>query len=149
MKRILAGIGGGIIAGAAGTAAMNYSMKLERRLRHEQPGGGGGAILKASEKVFGVVPKDEEGKKRFSTIMRWSYGSMWGVCRGLMSGIGLKGLPANIIFLGAVWGTKAKIMPAMEILPPVREWGNRKVAVDILHHGIYAEVTGLISDFLV
>lgn len=34
------------------------------------------------------------------------------------------------------------MLPALEVAPPLTEWGAKEIAVDALHHLVYAATTG-------
>ena len=68
--------------------------------------------------------------------------------RGIMSLLGLKGLPATAIHFGTIYST-ALIMPSsLKVAPPLKEWSAKEFAVDALHHAVYAVVAGLVFDAL-
>ena len=62
--------------------------------------------------------------------------------RGLVGAAGLGGLRANAAHLGAVWGTEQAMLPALGVAPPFWEWGAKEVAIDAIHHLVYAGATG-------
>ena len=35
------------------------------------------------------------------------------------------------------------MLPALEVAPPFVFWGKKEVAIDLLHHAVYAAATGL------
>ncbi len=41
-----------------------------------------------------------------------------------------------------VWGSEQVMLPALEVAPPLTEWGAKEIAVDALHHLVYAATTG-------
>ena len=43
----------------------------------------------------------------------------------------------------AVWGSAAVTLPALDVAPPFVFWGRKEVAIDLLHHAVYAVATGL------
>jgi hypothetical protein len=34
------------------------------------------------------------------------------------------------------------MLPALKVTPPLTEWGLKEVAIDVLHHLVYAGATG-------
>jgi hypothetical protein len=136
---VAAAFGKGLFAGAAGTAAMTVSSTLEMKLRGR---GASSAPADAASKVLGVEPVDEEAQARFSNLVHWGYGTAWGGVRGLVAAAGLSGTRATAVHLGMVWGSEQVMLPALEVAPPLTEWGGKEIAVDALHHLVYAAATG-------
>ena len=135
-----AAVGKGLFAGAAGTAAMTLSSTIEMKLR-ERPASS--APADAAAKVLGVEPKGEKEEARFSNLVHWGYGISWGAVRGLIGAVGLKGMRAQAMHFGAVWGTEQAMLPALGVAPPFWEWGGKEVAIDAFHHLVYVSTTGI------
>jgi hypothetical protein len=140
LGRIAAAVGKGLVAGAVGTAAMTVSSTVEMRLRGREPSA---APARAAGKLLGVQPRNAEGRKRFSTVVHWGYGTAWGAPRGLLAAAGLPWPAATAAHLGLVWGTEAVMLPRLDVAPPVTELGPAEVAIDVWHHVVYAVVAGL------
>jgi hypothetical protein len=138
-------VGKGLFAGAAGTAAMTVSSTLEARLRGR---GASTTPAQAAAKVLGVEPKDEASRIRFNNIVHWGYGIGWGSVRGLLAAAGLSGPAATAAHFGLVWGSEQVILPALDVAPPVTEWGVEEIAIDALHHVVYATGTGIAYSLL-
>jgi len=142
---IAAAFGKGIFAGVAGTAAMTASSTIEMKLRGRPASS---TPAKAAAKVLGVEPVDEKAEARFSNLVHWGYGSVWGGARGLLAAAGLSGPAATAAHLGAVWGSEQVVLPALRVTPPLTEWGAKEVAIDALHHLVYAGATGVAYSLL-
>lgn len=160
-------IGKGILAGLAGTAAITLSQMIEMRLTKREQSQ---APSKVAGQVLGVVPSNKEeaaelggepvepGKTneqvkqehaaRFSQMVHWQYGTFWGVARGLLSAAGVTGWPATALHFGAVWSTGLVMLPAANASEPITEWPPRQIAVDVLHHSVYAIAAGLAFDYI-
>ena len=136
---VAAAFGKGLFAGVAGTAAMTASSTLEMKLRNR---GASSAPADAAAKVLGVEPVDEEAQARFSNLVHWGYGTAWGGVRGLVAAAGLSGTGATAVHLGMLWGSEQVMLPALEVAPPLTEWGAQEIAVDALHHLVYVVATG-------
>ena len=139
LGRLAGEIGRGILAGAVGTAAMTISSTIEMKLRDRDPST---APAEAASKVLGfrVWKQDQE---KFANVVHWQYGSSVGALRGLLSAIGLREPLASGIFFTAVWGTALAMVPKLTDAPPLKEWGPEDLAIDALHHLVYATATGL------
>lgn len=141
--KIALAIGKGIISGVAGTAAMTLSQMLEMRATGRKPSE---APADAVNKVLKVKATDQEHRSQFVQEIHWTYGTLWGLARGVLDLAGVKGLPATMAHYGAVWGAEMVMLPAIDVAPPVKKWGAKEVAKDGLHHLIYASVAGLVYD---
>lgn len=133
-------VGKGLFAGVVGTAAMTASSSIEAKLRHREPSS---APSDAAGKVLGVQPRNPAGKARFSTIVHWTYGTSWGAARGLLEAAGVQGGKATAAHFIAVFGTEQVMLPRLDVAPPPRKTPPKEVAIDALHHAVYAIATGL------
>jgi hypothetical protein len=142
---VAAAVGKGLFAGVAGTAAMTASSTIEMKLRGR---GASTTPARAASKVLGVEPKDEASEARFSNVVHWGYGTVWGAPRGLLAAAGLSGPAATAAHLAAVWGSEQVMLPALGVTPSLTEWGAKEVAIDAFHHLVYATATGVAYSFL-
>jgi hypothetical protein len=145
LEDVAADVGKGLFAGVVGTAAMTVSSTLEMKIR-DRPGSS--APAEAAGKVLGVEPKGEAEQARFSNMVHWGYGTSWGAVRGLIGAAGLEGPGAAAAHLGVVWGTEQVMLPALGVAPPFWRWGVKEVAIDTLHHLVYAGATSVAYAFL-
>ena len=136
-------IGKGLIAGLVGTAAITLSMTIERVLTKKPTSFAPGD---AASKALGIEASDREEWGKFSNEVNWTYGTIWGIGRGLLSTVGLKGLPATAIHFAAIYYTALTIEPDFEVAPPINEWSKEELAVFGLHHVVYTVVAGLVFD---
>jgi hypothetical protein len=134
-------IGRGIVAGLAGTAAMTVSSTVEAKVRGRAFST---APADAARKVLGIDGfEDDRAKSRFSDLVHWGYGTGWGVVHGLLRGAGLSGKAATQAHGAAVWGSETVMLPSLGIAPPFWTWGRKEIAIDVMHHAVYAAATGL------
>jgi hypothetical protein len=145
LSDVAASAGVGALAGLAGTAAMTASTSLESKLRSRDASA---APSEAAGAVLGVEPKDESGKARFNNAVHWAYGTAWGAVRGLLDAIGVHGVRAAALHLGAVWGGEQVVLPATGASSPAWKWEGKEVAIDLLHHGVYVAVTSAVYELL-
>ncbi|GAB3441955.1 hypothetical protein GCM10027570_08690 [Streptomonospora sediminis] len=138
-------VGRGLLAGLVGTAAMTVSSTIEARLSGRGPST---APAQAAGTVMGVEPRNESGEQRFNTMVHWGYGTMWGAARGLIGDAGLHGPAAAAAHLALVWGGEQAALPATGVSSPAWQWGPRQIAIDLLHHSVYAAATGCAYDLL-
>jgi hypothetical protein len=138
-------IGKGLLAGLAGTAAITLSQMIEMKITKRQSSD---APVKVASQVTGAAPADESQKEKLNNEIHYAYGTSWGVVRGLLGLAGLKGLPATMVHFGAIWATELIMLPKYDAAPPVNEQEPKTVAIDALHHAVYAVAAGLAYDAL-
>lgn len=160
-------IGKGIIAGFAGTVAITVSQMIEMQITKR---GMSNAPVVVGGKTLGVEPrgkaqqekekaqsddneasdevddKVEANEGKFAQIMHYSYGTGWGVFRGALDLAGIHGPLADLFQFGAVWGAAQVMLPAVAGTPPITEWSPKVIAIDVMHHAVYACAVGLTYD---
>ena len=140
------GIGKGLVAGVAGTAAMTVSSTLEAKLRGRPFST---APAKAAAKALGIETFDDGvAYARFSNLVHWGYGTGWGIARGVLRSLGVSPRLATPAHFAAIWGSALYSLPKYEVAPPVVEWAAEDVAIDIFHHLVYVTATGLAFELL-
>ena len=146
LSRISTAIGDGLVAGFLGTGAMTVSSTLEARLRGRAPST---APARATAKALGIAGfEDDVARARFNDLSHWGYGTGWGIVRGLLGATGMPARKATAAHGAAIWGSAAVTLPALEIAPPFVFWGKQEVAIDLLHHTVYAVATGLAYELI-
>jgi hypothetical protein len=139
-------IGKGLVAGLAGTAAMTVSSTLEAKLRGRAPSS---APARATAKVLGIKEfEDSVAQARFNDLSHWGYGTGWGVLRGLLGATGLSPGAATAAHGAAIYGAAQLTLPALEIAPPAVFWPKEEIAIDALHHTVYAVATGVAYELI-
>jgi hypothetical protein len=140
------GIGKGVLAGVAGTAAMTISSTLEAKLRGRAFSS---APADAAAKVLGIKEfESEAAKSRFSNLVHWGYGTGWGVARGVLRSVGLAPAAATRAHFGSIWGSELVMLPALGVAPPAWRWGKEEVAIDVFHHLVYVGATAVAYELL-
>lgn len=138
-------IGKGLLAGLAGTAAITLSQMIEMSITKRKASE---APVKVAEQVTDVKPATDESKEKVSQEIHWAYGTSWGIARGIIGLTGLKGAPAIAVHFAAIWGTALVMLPAFKAGPKVTEEEPKAIAIDAMHHTIYAIAAGLAYDAL-
>jgi hypothetical protein len=138
-------IGKGLLAGLAGTAAITLSQMIEMKITKRKPSE---APVKVAQQVTDVKPVNADAKEKVSQEIHWAYGTAWGVARGIVGLTGLKGLPAAAVHFAAIWGTSMIMLPKFKAAPPVTEEDAQTIAIDGLHHAVYALAAGFAYDAL-
>ena len=137
-------IGKGLLAGLAATAAITISQMIEMKITKRKPSD---TPVKVAEETVGAEPAPGK-KEKMSQELHWAYGTSWGIARGIISLTGLKGWPATAAHFAAIWGTSMIMLPAFNAEPPVTEEEPKAIAIDALHHAVYAITAGLAYDAL-
>lgn len=140
LSRLAADACKGLVAGAAGTAAMTLSSTLEAKLRNR---GGSATPATAASRLLGVKPVNEEAETRFANLVHWGYGTGMGAVRGVLSTFGLGPVPATLAHLGLVLGSEQVALPATGAAPPATDWAPKQVATDLVHHSVYVVVASV------
>lgn len=143
VREVGTAIGIGVLAGLAGTLAMTVSQMIEMKLTERKPST---VPADAIAKVLDVKPTNKEQKEKVSQEVHYTYGTTWGIPRGLLALAGLKGWEATLAHFVAVWGTEQIMLPNLKLAPPINEEEPQAIATDALHHAVYAITTGLVYD---
>jgi hypothetical protein len=145
-EKFASSIGKGLVAGFAGTAAMTVSSTLEAKLRGRAPSS---APARATTKALGIAAfEDAVAQARFNDLSHWSYGTGWGVVRGLLDAAGLPPSKATAAHGAAVWGSAQITLPALDVAPPAVFWPKEEIAIDAFHHTVYALATGFAYELI-
>jgi hypothetical protein len=144
--KLAGNVGRGLAAGLVGTAAMTVSSTLEAKLRKRAPSQ---APAKAAEKVLGIERfENAQAENRFSNLVHWGYGTGWGAVRGVLGSTPLPPKAATAAHGAAVWGQAVVMLPTLDVAPPINLWGREEIAIDVLHHAVYATATGIAYEAL-
>jgi hypothetical protein len=138
-------VGRSLIAGLAGTAAITASQTVEMAMTGRKPSS---TPAQAFEKVLGLSPLDARHEARLAHLVHWGYGTAWGLFRGLLGLLGLRGVRASLIHWGTISGAAVALLPRLGIAPPARRWPLRTHAVEALHHLVYATTVGCLYDLM-
>ena len=135
-------IGKGLIAGLAGTAAITISQAIEMKITQRKASK---TPAKAIEKLFDIGP-EPGAEKSLSKEVHWTYGTLWGSARGILSLCGLNGYAATASHFAAIWGTALAVETQLDLAPSLEEWEPKEIGMSILHHMVYAVVAGWVYD---
>jgi hypothetical protein len=155
----LGAVAKGLIAGAAGTAAMTAWQEAAARLRGssddggEEEGDGGDPWEEAPvpaqagrrilSGVFGVdVPADSIPV--LTNVMHWAYGTGWGAVYGLLAGTrGRSTLAGGLGFGTAVWAASYLQLVPMGLYEPPWKYPPTDLAFDLSYHLAYGAGTAI------
>ncbi|HKG35754.1 MAG TPA: hypothetical protein VKA89_04855 [Solirubrobacterales bacterium] len=121
-------LGTGLIAGAAGTAAMTVSSTAEMKMRSRPPSP---APRKVAERLLRVRAKDRGGK-RLATVSHAALGV------GLAAACRVAGIRGPAGFFAASMTPEVILVPALGAADPPWRWGLAESAISAWHHAVYA-----------
>ncbi|MEA2158360.1 MAG: hypothetical protein QOD66_740 [Solirubrobacteraceae bacterium] len=140
-----------VIAGAAGTAALTLAYFLERRVRPSDRGPLDyddslvpGQIVATILHLPSVTGR-EEGD--LGQLLRWSYGSMFGVWHGLLRRR-CREPQATGAFAATLISATLTMFPLLGHTPPPWRWPRGYLLTSFGTHAIYAIVVGTVDDRL-
>lgn len=150
----------GAVAGAAGTAAMD----LVWYNRYKQ-GGGQGTFMDfestTGQDSWEGAPEPAQVARRvgegflqqeippqkagmLTTLVHWSYGSMWGAVYGLAAGSAVKPRASYGLILGSVvWSTAYVALPPAKLYEPIWKYDVKTLAKDLSAHLAYGTGTAV------
>ena len=138
-------VGRGLVGGILGTAVMTAGENIEQTIT-----GRADSYVPAQTlaRTLGLRKPDAESLPR-NWAMHWGTGAVLGVVRGILAQNGLRGLKGSTIHFGLRLATDQFLENRVNTSAPPPQWSRDELAVDLLHKGIYAYVTGGVVDALV
>lgn len=133
----------GLLAGAAGVAAMTVAEKIEQALTGRPDSY---VPARTLERLLGQPDQDRLG---MNWAMHWGQGIVLGPVRALMSRQGVRGPVGSFLFLNLRLLNDQTLENATGAGALPWTWPVNEQLVDLLHKGIYAFVTGMLADRLV
>jgi hypothetical protein len=134
----LGALGKGLVAGAAGTAAMTAYQAAVANARDSEPSTIPAEVAKRV--VRGVLHRDvsEERTELLNNAMHWAYGTGWGGIYGLAQAtIHARTVRHGVVFGALVWGASLVQLPAMQLAPPVWDTPPAEAGLDASYHLVY------------
>ncbi|WP_139925494.1 hypothetical protein [Hymenobacter sp. DG01] len=136
----------GVLAGAAGVAAMTLAEKVEQRFTRRPNSYVPAHTL---ERLLRLPHKPDEQRLGLNWTMHWGQGIVLGAVRGLMAAGGLRGPVGSFLFLNLRLLNDQTLENATGVGAPPWTWPRDEQAIDLVHKSIYAFVAGLVADRLV
>ncbi len=148
-------VGRGLVAGAAGTAAMTVWQELSSRLQASGGGSSGGgqggedenpwtsapAPAKVAKRLIEALFRREVGSERIgllTNVAHWGYGTGWGAVYGLLQGtLRVNPLAHGVAFGTGVWGMSYVQLVPMGLYEPPWEYPAKSLAKDLSYHVVY------------
>ena len=136
----------GIVAGLVGTAAMTAAEKLEQMVTGRPDSYVPAHTL---ERLLRLPEKPDEERMGLNWAMHWGQGILLGAVRGLMAERGVRGPVGSFLFMNLRLLNDQAFENATGVGAPPWTWPVDEQAIDLLHKGVYAFVTGAVADRLV
>ena len=136
----------GMIAGAAGVAAMTSAEKVEQLVTRRPDSFTPAHTL---ERLRRLDEKPDSQRLWLNWTMHWGQGILLGAVRGLMAERGVRGPVGSFLFLNLRLLNDQSLENATGVGAPPWTWPVDEQVIDLLHKGIYACATGIVADRLV
>ena len=136
----------GLLAGAAGVAAMTLAEKIEQQFTKRPDSYVPAHTL---ERLLGLPQKPDAERLGLNWTMHWGQGILLGAIRGLMAEHGFRGPVGSFMFMNLrlLNDQVQENATGMGALPWT--WPKDEQVIDLLHKGIYAFATGAMADQLI
>ncbi len=136
----------GMLAGAAGVAAMTLGEKLEQRFTRRPNSYVPAHTL---ERLLGRPERPDEERLGMNWTMHWGQGILMGAVRGIMAERGFRGPVGSFMFLNLRLINDQTLENATGVGAPPWTWPVDEQVIDLTHKAVYAFATGLVADWLV
>jgi hypothetical protein len=144
-RRMLAGAGKGLVAGAVGVAVMTLGEKVERAFT-DRPNSF--VPAHALERLLGL-PCEPDGQRRGANlVMHWGQGIALGALHGVMAEGGLRGPWASAMFTVVRLTADQTQENITGVGAPPWTWPREELLIDLLHKPSYGFTTGVVADRL-
>ena len=136
----------GLLAGAAGVAAMTLAEKVEQSFT-----GRPNSYVPAHtlERLLGLPARPDRDRLGLNWAMHWGQGIVLGAVRAWMAKRGFGGPFGSFLFLNLRLFNDQSLENATGVGAPPWTWPWDEQAVDVAHKAVYAFVTGAVADRLV
>ena len=136
----------GLLAGAAGVAAMTLAEKVEQALTGRPDSYVPAHTL---ERLLGLPAKPDRERLGLNWAMHWGQGIVLGAVRAMMARRGIGGPVGSFLFLNLRLLNDQTLENATGVGAPPWTWPRDEQVIDLAHKAIYAFVTGAVADRIV
>jgi hypothetical protein len=136
----------GLLAGLVGVAVMTAAEKVEQLVTGRPSSFTPGHTL---ERVLKLPRKPDRERLWLNWTMHWGQGILLGAVRALMAQRGVRGPIGSFLFMNLRLLNDQTLENATGVGAPPWTWPVDEQVIDLLHKGVYAFTTGLVSDRLV
>jgi hypothetical protein len=136
----------GLIAGAAGVAAMTLAEKIEQSVT-----GRPNSYVPAHtlERLLALEARPDRERLGLNWAMHWGQGILLGMARAMMARNGVGGPFGSFLFLNLRLLNDQALENATGVGAPPWTWPRDEQVIDVLHKAIYAFTTGAVADRMV
>lgn len=134
----------GLLAGIAGVAAMTLAEKIEQLITKRPDSYVPAHTL---ERLMGRSSKEDD--LLLNWAMHWGQGILLGAVRGIMAKKGIRGPVGSFLFMNVRLLNDQTLENATGVGALPWTWPKDEQAIDLIHKGIYAFVTGAVADILI
>jgi hypothetical protein len=136
----------GLLAGAAGVAAMTLAEKVEQAIT-----GRPNSYVPAHtlERLLGLPARPDRERLGLNWAMHWGQGILLGMVRAAMARRGVGGPFGSFLFLNLRLLNDQALENATGVGAPPWTWPRDEQVIDVLHKAIYAFAAGAVADRLV
>jgi hypothetical protein len=133
----------GLLAGAAGVAAMTVAEKLEQTATRRP-----NSFVPAHtlEHLLRLPYKPDEERLGLNWTMHWGQGIVLGAVRAFMAHHGIRGPVGSFIFMNLRLINDQTLENATGVGAPPWTWPRDEQVIDLLHKAVYAFATGAVVD---
>jgi hypothetical protein len=143
-KRTLAGAAmRGALAGLAGVSAMTVAEKIEQRSTGRP---NSYVPARALQAMMGSRVSERDRTVAWNHAMHWGTGALLGTLRGLWSSVGIRGAQATTTHAVVRLAFDQTVENITGVGAPPSTWPRRERVVDYAHKGVYALITGIVTD---
>ena len=144
--RIWTTLGAGMLAGTAGVIVMTLAEKAEQAVT-----GRPNSYVPAHtlERLLHLRTRPDSERLWLNWTMHYGQGAVFGVLRAAMARRGLRGPMGSFMFMNARLLNDQTLENATGVGAPPWTWPRDEQVIDLLHKGVYAFVTGMVTDWLV
>jgi hypothetical protein len=142
----LATFGKGVIAGAAGVAAMTLCEKLEQMFTRRPNSYVPGHTL---ERLLRLPSKPDSERLALNWTMHWGQGILLGPVRAVMAERGLRGPVGSFLFMHMRLLNDQTLENLTGVGAPPWTWPIDEQIIDLAHKATYAIATGILADILI
>lgn len=141
----LGALGRGLVAGAAGTAALTVSQLVAAKITGTEPPAAAGVVGKrVLEGVFLRQVPDQQ-QPAINQVVHWSYGTAWGGLYGIVQATLRWPPPVHGLMFGSlVGGVGTALLPTLQLMPPPWKVPPATLGVNTFHHLVYGVTTAAV-----